>query len=471
VPHGNRTPKFAMPSVYKPKNENIYRCKVGFYMTGTGKRERREFRLGDDYLIAHKKALTLGEKWLQEELRHEKLVIEFKATFPADPLPQLVWTGTPETDAAAHDEYLATPPEELPGDDINTVNVSMPGLSLAQASRDLLDRLRAKAKRDAKSFGTFRWYERELRLGVATPAINPIMGVNGITIAHVEKFCDYWCDLSARAAETKKKSFRWRTAWNRIDAFGFLLRDLKGRLAGFVYPERADAVMEEAKATVAGPLTAIHTYAPVKLKEIFTKGDGRLRLVVYLALNLGAYQSDIGQQLRRRHTFEHGGMVELDDEMYMQWHRHKLKRRQRALMRKNEEERPVLLTHYLWPETLKLLYQFAAPEDTPYNLWLLNQRHQPLWRHEEHHKRPVDAIGTAYNRAKRRAGVRLPFDQIRKFGGTAAEAMSTREVQEMYRGERRQGSSRVYVLQDFTGNLTPFLKAWGERLRADGVLY
>lgn len=141
-------------------------------------------------------------------------------------------------------------------------------------------------------------------------------------------------------------------------------------------------------------------------------------------------------------------------------------------MREGEREKPVLLTYYVWPETLKLLEAHAAPEQNPWNLWRLNEDGMPLWRQEPHHKRPLDNISTAYYRAAAaEAGVRLPFKEMRKFGATQCESMGTIEVQQMYRGERRSGPSRVYVLADFVGKLTPFLKAWAERLRADGVLY
>jgi hypothetical protein len=463
-----------MPSVYRPKHEKVFRSKIGYHLDPSGKRVRQEFRLGDDKLMAYKMVLSLGEKWLRERQRHKKLLIEFKEMFPSDPLPLLIWTGTPEVETNGREEYLATPPDDLPGDEIDSLPIALipiPIISIEQVSQDLLVRLRAKARRDAKSFRTFRWYEEQFRLGLVPPAINPLMSVTAIMMTHVEQFCDYWCDLVKRASETKRKSFKWRTAINRLDAFGFLLRDLKGRVKGFVYPERADAVIEEAKKTVAGALTAIQTYDPMRLRAIFKKGDDRLRLMMYLAMNFGMYQSDIGQQLRRQHTNDDGGVIEIDGETYVQWHRHKLKRRQRMLMREDDQEKPVLLTHYIWPETLRLLNEFRSPQDNALNLWLLNERGMPLWRQEEHHKRPVDNISTAYHRAVKDAGVCQPFGQIRKFGATACESISSIEVQEMYRGERRKGSSRVYVLKDFVGKLTPFLKTWAERLRTDGVLY
>lgn len=469
MPANPRTPKFKMPSVYRPKNENCFRCKVGYYVAKNGKRERREFRLGDDELLAHKQALSLAEKWLKEEQRHRQVQATFAEVFPTELVTLPVWTGTPEAEAAARDEYLSTAPEDLPGDE--NVTALAETISVQMASQTCLERLLGRAKRDAKAFATYRWYEREFRLGLVPGAIDPRLSVNALKLKHVETYCEYWCDLASRAADTEDKEFGWRSAWNRLDAFAFLLRDLRGRDTGFGYPERADEVFKEAKATVAGSLTAIQAYDPETMKAVLRKSDDRLRTCIYCALNFGMYQSDIGQQLRRRHTPEDGGLIDLGGEAYLQWHRHKLKRRQRALMRQDDREKPVLLTHFVWPETLKLLNAHAAPEANPLNLWLLNSNGLPLWRHEPHHKRPVDNISTAHYRAVADAEVRLPFDQIRKFGATACESMASVEVQQMYRGERRAGSSRVYVLQDFVGKLTPFLRTWAERLRADGVLY
>ena len=270
--------------------------------------------------------------------------------------------------------------------------------------------MRKKPDRDAKAYATHRWYEREFHLGLVVGAIDPTMPVSGITLATVDAFCEFWTDLKARAAENLRERFGWRSAWNRMDAFGCLLRDLRGRANGFVYPERATTAFEESKATVAGPMMAIQTYDAARLKKILVKGDDRLRLYVYCALNFGMYQSDIGQQVSRRHSEEHGRLIEIGGETYLQWHRHKLRRRQRAQMRQDDRERPVLLTHYVWPETRKLLDLHAAPLDNARNLWLLNGSQQPLWRQEAHHKRPVDNVSTAYYRAARTAEVRLPFD-------------------------------------------------------------
>ena len=474
MPAKSSTPKFHMPTVYLPKNENVFRCKVGYTLTKTGQRVRKEFRLGKDELIANKQAIVVAGKWLDLERRHKKTNSVFTEMFPSDPVPLPVWPAKAGfedmlVEDAGAEEYLAIPPEDLPGDEVAAVSPT--SLSVQTAATSFLERYQKKAGRDARAHASYWWYEREFRLGLVRGAIDPTLAVNRITLATVESYCDFWCDISARAAESKRKTFGWRSAHNRLDAFQFLLRDLKGRGAGFTYPERADVTFWDNKKSIAGAMTVIHVYDPETIKAVLRRGDDRLRLYVYCALNFGAYQADIGQQFYRRHTEVKGGIIELRGEAHLQWERHKLLRRQRAMKRENDRDKPVLLTHYIWPETLRLMNLFAAPEDNQFNLWLLNDRGEPLWRQEAHHRRPIDNISTAYNRAKKQAGVHLPYDQVRKLGATACESIGSIEIQEMYRGERRQGSSRVYVLQDFTGKLTPFLKAWGEQLRTQGVLY
>lgn len=55
------TRKFRMPSIYRPKNEWVFRCKVGYEKSRDGRSWRRGFRLGPSSLQAHKNALGIGE--------------------------------------------------------------------------------------------------------------------------------------------------------------------------------------------------------------------------------------------------------------------------------------------------------------------------------------------------------------------------------------------------------------------------
>jgi hypothetical protein len=95
VPGRNSVLKFRMPAVYLPKNEKVYRCKVGYWLSPkSGKRERKEFRLSTDPVFSHRKALTLSEKWMREEERHTKVIASFNDIMLHVPITLPVWTGT-----------------------------------------------------------------------------------------------------------------------------------------------------------------------------------------------------------------------------------------------------------------------------------------------------------------------------------------------------------------------------------------
>ncbi|MBC7782527.1 MAG: hypothetical protein H7144_01700 [Burkholderiales bacterium] len=243
-----RTAKFKMPSIYRPKDENVLRCKIGYSLDRNGNRRRKEFRLGVDPVAAHQKALSLSAKWLKIEQRHWSSQSQFLEMFPEEPKRQPVWTDILEREAEPLELYHATPPEDLPGDEM--LLSFTPAMSLRQASTEMLERISGKVARDAKSPGTYLWYEQHLRLGLVSPAIDPDLSVTAIRVAHVEQFCAYWTDIKARASE--RKEFGWRSARHRLNAFDRLLRDLKGRVDGFVYPDAAERVIKEAKETVAG---------------------------------------------------------------------------------------------------------------------------------------------------------------------------------------------------------------------------
>jgi hypothetical protein len=130
----SRTPKFQMPSVYRPKNEAVYRCKVGYYRNQQGPRKRREFRLSDDPVISHKMAIDLEEMWIKEESRHWHNLADCQEVFNEadDALP--VWTGLPESHRAAVEDHFATPWENLREDDVGLIEVAQSRKTLASCA-------------------------------------------------------------------------------------------------------------------------------------------------------------------------------------------------------------------------------------------------------------------------------------------------------------------------------------------------
>ena len=123
MPSKSSTPKFRMPTIYLPKNESVFRCKVGYALAKSGQRVRREFRLGKDELTATKKAIVLAERWLNFERRYQKTSDQIAEMLPDEPQTLPVWPADAGLDdllaeEASVEQYLAITPEDLPGDEL-----------------------------------------------------------------------------------------------------------------------------------------------------------------------------------------------------------------------------------------------------------------------------------------------------------------------------------------------------------------
>jgi len=57
--------------------------------------------------LAYEKALALAKRWLREEERHRRMTLKFGQSPHRPSLP--IWTGMPEIEEQAREEYLATP--------------------------------------------------------------------------------------------------------------------------------------------------------------------------------------------------------------------------------------------------------------------------------------------------------------------------------------------------------------------------
>jgi hypothetical protein len=205
-----------MPAIYRPAREKGFRCKVGYSFDAKGVRKRREFRLGPDPLEATKKAVAIAEMWQAEEVRHRSTEQAFRDVFGesnATGLP--VWTGVPARSAAMREEFLNSPPDD--DDPEHEVGAGPTLFSIRQAAGGALDRLLKMAQRDAKAFATHRWYEREFRLGLVKPAINPDLDVRSVTLNHAEGYAAHWCDLTKRSQESKTGKFGHRSAVSSPD--------------------------------------------------------------------------------------------------------------------------------------------------------------------------------------------------------------------------------------------------------------
>jgi integrase len=105
----------------------------------------------------------------------------------------------------------------------------------------------------------------------------------------------------------------------------------------------------------------IVVYSADDLKRLLKHADDKIRLFVYLALNMGMYQADIAKLM--------AGEVNLG-EGYMLWDRAK------------EPENPFQLMHVMWPETRRLVEKFWKP--TGFG-WTTKQIENAFRRHCKKH--------------------------------------------------------------------------------------
>lgn len=253
-----------------------------------------------------------------------------------------------------------------------------------------------------------------------------------------------------------------RTAANYVKAvqymFGWLYK--RERIVTRRVPDLDDVF----KFTGINPIK-VPDYANVlpTLKAILKQAPDRTRLHVYLALNCGYYQSDIGH-------LKLSEIIEKDGERFA------VRRRE-----KTSHQNDFTACHALWPETLALLDKFVAPGDTEKNPggWaLINRDGKPIYQNNGSCK--SDNITCAYFRAvqslnaerakKKLEPVSLPFKMFRKLGATAMNNLAGEQVQKLYRAATFEGADRFYLRADFTP-LTAALKTWRAALVTDGILY
>ena len=96
---------------------------------------------------------------------------------------------------------------------------------------------------------------------------------------------------------------------------------------------------------------------------------------------------------------------------------------------------------------------------------LLSERGTPLYRKKPH----CDIISDTYLVLQQRSAARLPFKQFRKIGATAIQRIGGDEARRLYKAGTIDSGDRVYVREAWE-KLTPYLLAWGDELRQDGVL-
>jgi integrase len=225
--------------------------------------------------------------------------------------------------------------------------------------------------------------------------------------------------------------------------------DLKSRLINQI-PEDVEDLFKQ-RFRNPNPVR-IAEYDPAELKKLTMSAADRQRLYIYLALNCGYYQIDIGS-LRCDEVVEKNGETMII--------------RKRS---KTDQQNDFEAIHVLWSETAALLKRemaksarFANDHD---GLALLSNRGTPLYR-----KSPqCDLIGDSYLTLQHDAGVNLSFKQLRKIGATAMQRFGGDETRRLYKAGTIEDGDKVYVRETWA-KLTPHLMAWGDELRLDGVLF
>lgn len=287
---------------------------------------------------------------------------------------------------------------------------------------------------------TFDDEQRNLKLALGHT--NARQYINGWGYREIEKLKD----AIFRRCGGGENGITRRTAVNYMRAVkGMLDWAHRDTLTPYRHPEDYTDLFRFRKITTVD----IEPYDPKKLKKLLKHATQRERLYVYLALNCGHYQIDIGS-LRHDEIITYGG--------------------QPAIVRTREKtshQNDFESLHVLWPETHALLAAELAPARNKHDRALLNENGRPLYRHDENGK--YDAVNQAYHRLRARSGVKISFKQFRKIGTSALERLGGQQARRLYKAGTIDSGDKVYVREAFE-NLTPKLLAWGDELRRDGVL-
>jgi hypothetical protein len=439
-----------------------YFTRVGYRESSSGKRQRAFFYLGKDEKAAVAKAAALKSEWRDLRRKGGSLATwptkatAPKAIAPSRPMERL---SPQEIDAAIeqyHAEQTADAIEQGPIETYSRDGATgrvervgrdaapeqTPTLRLEQV-RELYDAYR-KAKvgiggGQGLKQSTYSNDSRNLKL--AFGFIDGKSLVNHMSYAEIEK----WKDAVFARADRKDGITR-RTAVN-------YMRAVKGMLDwAHTRPEIPYRHPED-----FGRLFRFKGFTPVKVaaysKDVMTKllakATDRERLYVYLALNCGHTQVDIGMLMQSEIQVRDGKRV--------------IVRRRDKTSHQNDFES----LHVLWDETWRLLQTQAAGP----NQWgraLLNEVGKPLYRFDG--KGKYNGVNHAYYDLLHRAEVELPFKQFRKMGATAIQRIGGDEARRLYEAGTIDSGDKVYVI-DAWEKLTPHLTAWADELRRDGVLF
>jgi hypothetical protein len=444
-----------------------YYTRVGYRRSASGTRQRAFFYLGRDENAAVAKAAAIKHVWREiKKKRGKNAVWPGAKNIGADfGLPHL---SPQEIDAVVERHHAEMTEDALeqgkvtvfsrdretgrmegmggePGD---TVENQTPRLRVEQMREMYLDYRKGKIGIGGGQGINEKSYTNECRnLKAGLVSVNPLTLIDTLQYAEIERLRD---DIFRRVGDGKN-SISKRTAnnyWTEIQR----MLNWAHRQANVNYRHPED-IHDVFKKRFRNPNPVkIAEYDADQLKTLLANATDRQRLYIYLALNCGHYQIDIGS-LRR-------------NEVVAQEEYTTIVRKRSKTAQQNDFE----AMHVLWPETAALLRREMAKSgrfaDGDDDLALLSDRGRPLYR-----KAPrCDLIGDSYLALRHRAGIELPFKQFRKLGATAMQRLGGDETRRLYKAGTIDDGDKVYV-REARGKLTPHLMAWGNELRRDGVLY
>lgn len=457
---------FGIPTVRKHARGQFY-IRIGYRRSAGGIRQRAFFYLGKNENAAVIKAAAIKHIW--KELKKSQgsnavwpteNKLSLAACFPAispSQLPAAVEKFHQEASRDALDQgNITVAGRDRQSGQITEVDVDpseiaenkMPRLRVEQVAEMYLEYRKGKlgiGGGQGINDKTYRNESRNLKSGLAS--LNPRTLIETLQYAEIERLRD---DIFRRVG-VDKNAITKRTAnnyWNEVQRM--LNWAHRQASVNYRHPEDVEDLFKQ-RFRNPNPVR-IAEYDPAKLKKLVSSAEDRQRLYVYLALNCGYYQIDIGS-LRRHEVVEKNGGTMI------------IRKRSKTAQQNDFEA-----THVLWSETAALLKREMAKSARFANnhdgLALLSNRGTSLYR-----KSPqCDLVGDSYLTLQHDAGIDLSFKQLRKIGATAMQRLGGDETRRLYKAGTIDDGDKVYVRETWA-KLTPHLIAWGDELRLDGILF
>jgi hypothetical protein len=430
-----------IPAVAWSDHHGQYYTRIGYRKSKSGVRQRAFFYLGTDENDAIAKAVRIKSEWRALKANRKRALPSFLSA------SDVVWPASGERGAASDAEMSAAFDETQRTPDADEVEQT-PTLRNEQVRDDYLAYRKGKIGIGHGQGIDDKTYTNECRnLKSALASLDLAASIGTLGYAEIERLRD---DIFRRVNDGDD-SIGKRTAnnyWNEVRR----MLEWAHRTPTVPYRLPEDAAdLFKSRFRNPNPVK-IAQYDPKQLKELLKTATPRQRLYVYLGLNCGHYQADIGT-LRRDEVTTYSGQPAI------------LRRRTKTAHQNDFDA-----LHMLWPETAALLKQEmeasarVATSDAA-ALALVSERGTPLYRKSPH----CDIIGDTYLVLRKRSGVALPFKQFRKLGSTAIQRIGGDESRRLYKAGTIDSGDKVYVREAFE-KLTPHLAAWGDELRRDGVL-